>query len=159
MRATAEKLVQAFNGTWDEQVLEAAMVARAPECVHYMLPRSLGFPAQNNEQWTAHFRSIIGTITDSKVSITCGSVWIYQVLIMEQTTINDIVVAPEERRVVIHSSVTASATVGRFSNEYVWFFTFDQEGQKITRIDEMMDSAAVKDLYARRAKAKEESGK
>jgi len=67
MQAAAEGLVMAFNGAWDEKVLEAAMASRAPECIHAMLPKSLGLLPQNNDEWATHFRSLIGMITESKV--------------------------------------------------------------------------------------------
>lgn len=73
--------------------------------------------------------------------------------------IDDVVVAADDRRVVIRSSQSSTTTLGPFSNEYVWFFTFDDNGEKITRIDEMLDSAASKEMMARATKAREERAK
>jgi ketosteroid isomerase-like protein len=66
-------------------------------------------------------------------------------------TIHDTVVAPDDRRVVIRSSMTSKGKFGDFSNEYCWLFWFDAEGEKITKIHEMFDSAAVKEIFAKRA--------
>ncbi|KAK5175761.1 uncharacterized protein LTR77_000901 [Saxophila tyrrhenica] len=141
MRTAAEALVMSFNGDWSEKTLEAAMAARAPECMHAMLPKSLNLPPKSNDDWTAHFKHMVGKIGDATM------------------TIHDVVVAPEEKRVVIYSIMDAISVVGPFHNEYTWFFTFDDHGTKIVRIDEMLDSAATKDMMARLAKAREQEGK
>lgn len=73
--------------------------------------------------------------------------------------IDDVVVAPDDRKVVVRSSQSSTTVLGPFSNEYVWFFTFDESGEQITRIVEVLDSAASKEMLARVTKAREEQGK
>lgn len=65
--------------------------------------------------------------------------------------IDDAVVSTEDRRVVVRSSQTSTTTVGPFANEYVWFFSFDDAGEKIKEMSEFMNTAAVKDILQRRA--------
>lgn len=66
-----------------------------------------------------------------------------------QMTINDFVAAPADRRAVCRSSMKAMTPAGKFENEYVWFFTFDESGKKITHIEEFLDSKATKEIRAR----------
>lgn len=50
---------------------------------------------------------------------------------------------PEERRAVARSSVKALTPVGPYKNEYVWFLTFDEAGEKIVKVVEFVDSLAA----------------
>ena len=50
-------------------------------------------------------------------------------------------------------TLIADTTVGDYKNEYVWFLSFDESGNKIVSITEFMDSAAAKDILSRRAGA------
>lgn len=61
-------------------------------------------------------------------------------------TLDDYVAAPEVKRAVARSHVEAQTPVGPYHNEYVWFFTFDQSGQKITQITEFIDVEAAKSI-------------
>lgn len=64
-------------------------------------------------------------------------------------TIHDFVAAPAEHRAVCRSSMSAMTPAGPFNNEYVWFFTFDETGKKITVIEEFLDSKATKEIRER----------
>lgn len=66
-------------------------------------------------------------------------------------TIVNYMAVPSERRAVCLSSLSANTRAGPYSNEYVWFFDFDETGEKIVNIEEFMDSSAVKDLRSRLA--------
>ena len=53
-------------------------------------------------------------------------------------TMHDYIAAPAERRVVCQTSMEATTVAGPFSNEYVWFLTFDENGGKIIKITEFL---------------------
>ncbi|KAK3706625.1 hypothetical protein LTR37_012634 [Vermiconidia calcicola] len=118
MRATTETLVKAFDGRWS---LEEALAPRSAECEHIILPASLGIGKRNNDEWAEHFRGVKDLITEAKMDID------YYLAV------------PEERRAVCRSSLSATTAVGPYSNVYVWFLTFDDKGEKITSITEMLD--------------------
>jgi ketosteroid isomerase-like protein len=63
--------------------------------------------------------------------------------------IDDYMAVPEDRRAVCRSSMTAQTAVGPFSNEYVWFFKFDESGKKIVEIAEFFDGIAARDILGR----------
>ena len=62
---------------------------------------------------------------------------------------DDYLSAPEDRRAVCRSTLDATTKVGDYHNEYIWILTFDESGEKITRITEMLDTQSVVDLRAR----------
>ena len=66
-----------------------------------------------------------------------------------QATVDDYLGDPEERRSVVRASVDATTAVGPFKNEYVFFFDFDESGEKITKITEFVDSVASMDIQRR----------
>jgi hypothetical protein len=68
-------------------------------------------------------------------------------------TISDYIGVPDQLRSICTCSMTSTSPVGPFSNEYIFIFTFDESGTQIKHIVEMMDSAAVKDIFARLAAA------
>lgn len=55
----------------------------------------------------------------------------------------------EERKAAVHGITTADAPFGPFVNECSIFFTLDERGQKITRMQEMVDSAVVANAMAK----------
>ena len=63
--------------------------------------------------------------------------------------IDDYVSAPSERRVVCRSSGSATTPVGPFTNEYVWFFTFDESGRNIVSVTEFFDGQAAKGVLTK----------
>ena len=54
---------------------------------------------------------------------------------------------------MIYTSLTANTPIGVYRNEYIWFFTFDEAGQKIVKIVEFLDSQAAKDLLSKLSEA------
>ena len=64
MRATTAALVMAFDGKWET---EATLAPRADDCVHTILPASLGIPAKSNDEFAARFDKIKHLILDAKV--------------------------------------------------------------------------------------------
>ena len=64
-------------------------------------------------------------------------------------TIDDYIAVPSERRAVCRSSMSATTPVGPYNNEYVWFFTLDDSGQKIASITEFLDSKAAGDIVSK----------
>lgn len=61
-------------------------------------------------------------------------------------TIDDYLGIPEERRAVVRSTMVADTHAGEYRNEYIWFFAFDETGEKIVKITEFMDTQAVADF-------------
>lgn len=145
MRATTEGFLHDFEGQWEEG---ATLSYRSPDCQHVMLPASLGQPPKSNDDFATYFKRIAPLVSEAKVFIL-PSYWRPVRADIFEMTINDFLAAPADRRVVCRSSMTAMTPTGKFENEYVWFFTFNESGTKIIHIAEFLDSKATKDIRAR----------
>ena len=55
----------------------------------------------------------------------------------------------EARKAAVHGITTADTVFGPFVNEVSLFFDFDESGEKIVRVQEMVDSAAVAGAMAK----------
>ena len=64
MRAATERLVMSFNGQWKT---EEAIAPRAENCMHEILPASLGIPKKNNADWATRLDGIKHLILEAKV--------------------------------------------------------------------------------------------
>jgi len=53
---------------------------------------------------------------------------------------------------IIHASSTAETKIGRYANEYALILTFTEDGRKVTRFDEFVDSAYSQRFVAALAK-------
>lgn len=146
MRATTEGFLHDFEGQWEEG---ATLSYRSPDCKHVMLPVSLGYPPRSNDDFATYFRRIAPLVSEAKVPTSLATTDHRMKLTLFKMTINDFVAAPADRRAVCRSSMTAMTPAGKFENEYVWFFTFDESGKKITHIEEFLDSKATKEIRAR----------
>jgi hypothetical protein len=49
---------------------------------------------------------------------------------------------------IIHASSTAETEIGPYANEYVLILTFTEDGKKVTKFDEFVDSAYSKEFFA-----------
>ncbi|KAF4547595.1 SnoaL-like domain-containing protein [Elsinoe fawcettii] len=136
MKATTEGFLYSFNGDWQP---DATTAYRSADCQQRILPSTVGHMMRNREEWTAYFKTLAPMVKDAKM------------------TIDDYISVPDERKVVCRSSMTASTAVGPFSNEYVWFFDFDEEGKQITNIVEFLDSAVTQELRAKIAETRKGS--
>lgn len=64
MRAATEELVMGFDGKWET---EKVMAPRAEDCIHEILPASLGIPTKSNAEWAKRFDGIKHLILEAKV--------------------------------------------------------------------------------------------
>lgn len=115
---TANAAIQGYN-TW---TMESIMSCRAPNCIHQVLPLSLGRQPLNNEQYLAHFEPIMRALRKF------------------QATVKNTVVDIEARQVVINASGTAMTDIGDYSNEYVLMLRMTRDGTKVEMFEESVDS-------------------
>ena len=65
MHKTTSAFADSFSGSWQPG---ATMQYRSAECMHTMLPTSLGIAPKNNDEWAAHFENVAPLVTGGKVS-------------------------------------------------------------------------------------------
>ena len=64
-------------------------------------------------------------------------------------TVHDIVVDETARKVVMHASSTASTKLGSYNNEYTLILHMTEDGRKVEKFYEFVDSAYSADYMAR----------
>ncbi|KAF2820783.1 hypothetical protein CC86DRAFT_386832 [Ophiobolus disseminans] len=118
-KITAQTFIDAYNA-WD---IEAIMGYRSPECQQQALPSSMGKPAKNNAEYRRYLEKIIPLFLNFTV------------------TVHEEFHDAEVRTSIIHASSRAITKIGTYSNKYALFLSFTEDGKKITKIDEFVDSA------------------
>lgn len=59
---------------------------------------------------------------------------------------HDYTVDIAQRKTVCWSSLAATTPIGPYTNEYVWFLTFDGTGTRITSITEFIDTKKAEEV-------------
>lgn len=49
----------------------------------------------------------------------------------------------------MHTLATGDSPIGRYENEWAVFFSFNEAGDQIVRVDEMVDSAFGNEFFAK----------
>lgn len=55
----------------------------------------------------------------------------------------------ENRRATSYATGAGETPIGHFANEYTFFLWFDESGEKLTRIDEFVDSGYTTQFFER----------
>ncbi|KAI4178766.1 MAG: hypothetical protein L6R41_008221 [Letrouitia leprolyta] len=124
---TADAVVSAYN-SWDIQQI---MHVRAANCMNYILPTSLGRKPMNNEEYQSFFISSMPAFEGFHL------------------TVHDTVIDETARKVVMHITSTASTPIGDYHNEYRLTLRMTEDGQKIGRFEEFVDSKYSADFMPR----------
>lgn len=65
----------------------------------------------------------------------------------------------ENRKAALHLFCDATTPIGQYQNEYSFFLTYNTDGTKVCKMDEMIDSAYGSAFFGRLHKYMEEQGK
>ncbi|KAH8698791.1 hypothetical protein BGW36DRAFT_294631 [Talaromyces proteolyticus] len=93
------------------------------------LPFSLGHPARTREQIEATLPLLQRVVTDYEL------------------TIHEIVHDAPKSKAVVYALSKGKTPFGDWTNEYAVFVTFDESGREIAKVEEMIDTAFMKDFY------------
>lgn len=129
-RATADKLVEAFNS----MSIPTIISLRAPDCMRQILPYSLNIKAQSNDTYRTHLQSLIPAFRNFSL------------------TVYEIVEDLPARKIVMHLKARADTAAGEYLNEYIWTLHFDKEG-RIDDQKEYVDVGVNRDFYPKLQKA------
>lgn len=66
-----------------------------------------------------------------------------------QTTLLKEIHDPEARQSVLHLHDTAQSPIGPYANEYMFVLSFTEDGTKIIKIEEFLDSANCNEFFGR----------
>ncbi|KAK3669823.1 hypothetical protein LTR78_010281 [Recurvomyces mirabilis] len=118
MTRTTHRMIDSYN-QWD---IDAMIANRTADCVTEILPKSMGREPMNNTEYRMYFASVMSMFQGFTVII--------------ESELYDV----QTKRAALHLRSVAQTPVGRYSNEYAFFLTFDHDCNKISRFEEMVDS-------------------
>jgi len=64
-----------------------------------------------------------------------------------QLNADPIIYDADERKAAFYLTGTADTPIGKYNNEYAFFLKFAEDGKKIERIEEMLDSGSSGPFY------------
>ncbi|KAI6833465.1 hypothetical protein KC332_g12649 [Hortaea werneckii] len=129
--ANMKHTAQAVCDGYERWGVDAVMAPRADDCIHHLGPKSLGRPLRNNEQYRAYFYTLQTLFQDFKIEVT------------------DQVFDGDQKKAALHVFGSASSPVGKYEQEYTWFLTFNEDGTKVKRLEEMIDSSYLAEFFKR----------
>ena len=116
--STANAAIEGYN-KWTK---ESIMSYRAPHCIHQVLPASTNRQPLNNEEYLAFFTPMLALFKDFHV------------------VVKNTVVDEETRQVTMHATSSAMTSLGEYGNEYVLMLRMTEDGTKVEKFDEFVDS-------------------
>ncbi|KAF3038247.1 hypothetical protein E8E11_001014 [Didymella keratinophila] len=127
---TARAVIEAYNA-WD---IDDILAYRSPDCKHRVLPASMNRAAKSNDEYRAYLSMIMPLYSN------------FTVVVKEE--IHD----AAAHTCIIHASSTAETKIGPYTNEYALILTFTEDGRRVTKFDEFVDSAYSQQFVAALAK-------
>ncbi|KAJ3496566.1 hypothetical protein NLG97_g2574 [Lecanicillium saksenae] len=125
--ATARALFDGYN----QYEAEAVLAPRAPECIHSWWPTSMKRPSKTNDEFRQFFKPMEKTMKNYRCKI--------------HKIIND----PETHTLALYATGTGESAAAPYQGEYCFFLTFTEDGEKITRIEQFVDSAFAYNYLAK----------
>ncbi|KAJ6192089.1 hypothetical protein J3E72DRAFT_380188 [Bipolaris maydis] len=116
---TARAVIAAYNA-WD---IDDIMAYRSPDCKHRVLPASMNRAPRSNAEYQAYLSKIMHLYSNFTV------------------TVKEEVHDAAARKCIIHATSRAETKIGPYTNEYALILTFTEDGRKMTKFDEFVDSA------------------
>ena len=129
--STALETAHATIASYNEWKLDSIMAFRAPDCIHYILPASLDRKPLNNEEYAAYFADIMPTFRGFHV------------------TVHDVVHDEAAHKVSMHATSEAETDIGEYRNEYILIFHMTEDGRKVEKVYEYVDSDCSKKFWLR----------
>ncbi|KAF1916292.1 hypothetical protein BDU57DRAFT_574111 [Ampelomyces quisqualis] len=128
---TTQAVLDAYNA-WD---LEKILAFRAPNCQQQVLPASMGRPSMSNDEYRQRLKQLLP--------------WFRKFTITVHAAVHD----AEAHTCIMHATSTAETDIGPYGNEYALVLNFTNDGNKVTKILEFVDSAYSIKFFARLAEA------
>ncbi|KAK3349247.1 hypothetical protein B0T25DRAFT_237781 [Lasiosphaeria hispida] len=132
LHQTVLSVIEAYN-LWD---IEKIMAVRSPECIHEMLPNTLGLAPMDNaayESWQKN--TVIPMFRNLRIEVL------------------DLVEDTKNNKVAVWAKSSAESPTGPYGSEYMLVFHMNEEGDKLIRLREFADSAYSHEFFAKLGKA------
>ncbi|KAM0249348.1 hypothetical protein ACHAQJ_009109 [Trichoderma viride] len=129
--STANAFISAYNKWTVSDILSI----RSPTCIHRVIPGKR--PDRNNAEFGAFFEGILPSLRNFRLHEVAASPFVVDV---------------EARRVMMHLTSTAETDIGPYNNEYIFWLTISEDGEKVDEIVEFLDSFYTAGFLERLAK-------
>ena len=119
----ALQTARAVIASYESWTIDAILSYRAENCLQYILPTSLGIKPMNNAQYAAYFGLQIPLFRDFKLKV--------------HDTFHD----AATQKVSMWVTSNAMTDIGEYRNEYMIVLHLNEEGTKVEKLLEYVDSA------------------
>ncbi|KAK1751363.1 hypothetical protein QBC47DRAFT_307862 [Echria macrotheca] len=124
-RATLDRFIAGWSNWSAAEMVESW----TDEATQVTLPTSLNHPPRDKTQVLSVLPLVQKIVTDYELNV------------------REIVHDAAKSKAAVYAVSKGKAPFGPWTNEYAVFFTFDESGEKIVKIEEMVDSAFLNDFY------------
>nr|POE56462.1 hypothetical protein CFP56_33434 [Quercus suber] len=136
--------IQAFVAGWKAWKPDEFLASWSKDCTQHTLPFSAGVPSRSRADTERIFPMLMSIVTNFRVSIESisgspNNEWL--IAAGSQLEITTIVHDPAENKAAVYAITKADSPIGPYANEHALFLWFDDEGSRVTRIEEMFDAA------------------
>lgn len=141
-----KRATDAFIDAWRRLSVDDMVKLRTPDCIQESYPKeSLGMPDQTNDEWLAALRPAFGQLSNFAVSRpSCNLVRVRPIRSqIVQVDLHSVTHDPQAGRSVVFADTAADATWGDYKNTHIIILTWNEDGTKQTKIQDMMDSAGM----------------
>ncbi|TVY84587.1 Monooxygenase ptaG [Lachnellula suecica] len=140
--ATIDKYVAG----WKKMSPQEMLATWSGNATQQGLPFTMSQPPKTRAQVEASLPKLSEILLNFKVTVTIYHGYIRHFnLTHPKLTIHNVVHDPSKGKAVIYAVSQADTPFGvPWRNEYASFLTFDESGEKIVKLEEMVDSAFVK---------------
>lgn len=121
--------------------VDSIIAHRSPDCLRHFIPKSLGFPPQDNATYGKSLHQLSGIFSN----FSC--------------TINDVLEDKQANRICLYLSARGDSMAGEYVNEYMWLLDFNESGEKITCSKEYSDTIMARDFFPKLSAAMAERRK
>jgi hypothetical protein len=156
--ATLDKYIEGWRKFSPEEMLSVF----SEDCKQQMLPCSLGVPARSRAEAQATLPKIAGILTNHQVNKHSMSLLIINTAayVSVQLVIHEVVHDAAKSKAVVYANSTADTLIKdvKWRNECALFFSFTEDGEQISRLEEMVDTKFYGEFFPKFQKYLQEQG-
>ncbi len=146
MASTQRNIAMSFLESFKNLDTTGNLALRAPGCIHKFAPASLNMSPMTNGQWGAHLNSLKDILSTFPVEAK---------EIFEHEASNQVTIWATSNAVFREEAKDEDSGMDwSYEGEYMFVLVFNENGDKIERILEFLDSKKVADLQAQLKRAR-----
>ncbi|KAF2209145.1 hypothetical protein CERZMDRAFT_47839 [Cercospora zeae-maydis SCOH1-5] len=125
---TQAATLQDFLAAWKSWDANSWLAFFDDSFEHVTMPLNLGLPPKSKAEVAATLPTMMGAIRDCEFNV--------------HETVHD----PDRNKAAVYCTSQGNTDVGPWNMEYAAFITFNEQGDKVAKLEEMIDSAFMKEF-------------